>query len=321
MSLVEIQHLSRRFGSVQAVDDVSFSFEAGQVFGFIGPNGAGKTTTMRILAGLDEPTSGDCRIGGFSTVDDADTVARRIGYMPDDFGTYPNTTVLEYLDFFARAYGLKGARRDNALADVIDFCQLGGLSEKLITTLSKGMRQRLGLGRTLVHDPEVLILDEPSAGLDPRARVEFRELIRVLARQGKAVLISSHILADLQEICDAVAIIELGRVVTTGSVKDIKRQVQASVTERAREAGARVVVELRLAQPVERLRHVLAEQAEVSDVEIHDQTASLQCPGDPDAQAALLARLIAAGLPVCHFATRDHNLEDLFMHLTEGKVQ
>jgi len=321
VSLVEITHLSRRFGNVQAVDDVSFSFDAGQVFGFIGPNGAGKTTTMRILAGLDEPSSGDCRIAGLSTIDDADTVARRIGYMPDDFGTYPNTTVFEYLDFFARAYGLKGAKRDNALADVIDFCQLGGLSEKLVTTLSKGMRQRLGLGRTLVHDPEVLILDEPSAGLDPRARVEFRELIRLLARQGKAVLISSHILADLQEICDAVAIIELGRVVATGTVKDIKRDVQARVVERARAEGSRAVVELRIAQPVERFPNILAEQAEVSEVEIHDTIASLSCPADPEAQAALLARLIAAGLPVCHFATRDHNLEDLFMHLTEGKVQ
>jgi len=321
MSLVEVRHLTRRFGPVEAVTDVSFTFEAGQVFGFIGPNGAGKTTTMRILAGLDEPTSGDCSIDGLSTIDDADRVARRIGYMPDEFGTYANTTVAEYLDFFARAYGLKGARRDNALADVIDFCQLGGLSEKLVTTLSKGMRQRLGLGRTLVHDPDVLILDEPSAGLDPRARVEFRELIRLLARQGKAVLISSHILADLQEICDAVAIIELGRVVATGSVKDIKRQVQDSVAERAREAGARVLVELRLAHAAERLPHILAEQPDVSEVAIHDLTASLQCPADPAAQAALLARLVAAGLPVCHFASRDHNLEDLFMHLTEGKVQ
>ncbi|PIE18388.1 MAG: multidrug ABC transporter ATP-binding protein, partial [Proteobacteria bacterium] len=200
MSLVEIDHLWRRFGDTVAVRDVSFSFDAGQVFGFIGPNGAGKTTTMRILAGLDEPSGGDCRVGGLSTIDDADRVACRLGYMPDDFGTYPNTTVAEYLDFFARAYGLRGAARRRAVADVVDFCQLGGLTGKLITALSKGMKQRLGLGRTLVHDPDVLILDEPAAGLDPRARVELRALIRLLAKQGKAVLISSHILADLDEI-------------------------------------------------------------------------------------------------------------------------
>ena len=321
MSLVEVRHLSRRFGPVEAVRDVSFSFDKGQVFGFIGPNGAGKTTTMRILAGLDEPSGGDCRIDGLSTVDDADRVARRVGYMPDDFGTYPNMTVGEYLDFFARAYGLRSPRRERALAEVIDFCQLGGLVDKPVTALSKGMRQRLGLGRTLVHDPDVLILDEPAAGLDPRARVELRELIRLLARQGKAVLISSHILADLQEICDAVAILELGRVVASGAVKDIKRQVQHQVDAKARETGQRALVELRLAAPVPRFASILAEQAEVSDVDLHELAAAFQAPADPAAQAALLARLVAAGLPVCHFASRDTNLEDLFMHLTEGKVQ
>ncbi len=319
--LVQVDRLWRRFGETVAVRDVSFGFDAGEIFGFIGPNGAGKTTTMRILAGLDEPTDGDCRIGGLSTVDDADRVAHRLGYMPDDFGTYPNMTVLDYLDFFARAYGLRGAARTRAVADVVDFCQLGGLSHKLVTALSKGMKQRLGLGRTLVHDPDVLILDEPAAGLDPRARVELRELIRLLAAQGKAVLISSHILADLEEICDAVAIIELGAVVTTGAVSSIKRDVRVANEQRAREEGVRTMLEIRLSHEVERTAIILAEQADIGEVEIQDVHISLECPAAPEAQAALLKRLIEAGLPVCHFATRDHNLEDLFMHLTEGKVQ
>src|SRR5476651_2392166 len=187
MSLVEVKNLSRRFGPLYAVRDLNFSFDAGQIYGFIGPNGAGKSTTMRILATLDIPSEGDCTIGGLSTVDDADAVRRQIGYMPDSYGTYPNMTVLDYLDFFARAYQLRGEGRRRAVRDVVEFCQLGGLVDKLITTLSKGMKQRLCLGRCLIHDPKLLILDEPSAGLDPRARIEFRELLRLLAQQGKAV--------------------------------------------------------------------------------------------------------------------------------------
>ncbi|MCB9732608.1 MAG: ABC transporter ATP-binding protein [Deltaproteobacteria bacterium] len=321
MTEVRIDRLWRRFGATTAVADVSFEFTAGQVFGFIGPNGAGKTTTMRILAGLDEPSAGDCTLDGRSTVQDADLVARRIGYMPDDYGTYPHMTVAEYLDFFARAYGLGGDRRDAAVADVVDFCQLGDLREKLVTSLSKGMRQRLGLGRALVHDPDLLILDEPAAGLDPRARVELRQLIRLLARQGKAILVSSHILADLEEICDAVAIIELGRVVATGTVRDIKRSVQARLEDAAREAGEHVVVEVRLARPHAELARVLAEEPEIANVEIHDERVTLTCSADPDARAALLARLIGRGLAVSHFAARDKSLEDVFMHLTEGRVQ
>ena len=319
MSLVEVQSLSRSFGAVQAVREVSFAFDAGQIYGFIGPNGAGKSTTMRILATLDLPSDGDCRIAGLSTVDDADAVRGLIGYMPDAYGSYPNMTVFEYLDFFARAHGVPTARRRQAVAEVMEFCQLDGLREKLVTTLSKGMKQRLCLGRCIIHDPKVLILDEPSAGLDPRARIEFRELLRILASQGKAVFISSHILAELEELCDGVAIIEQGRIVAEGRIEAIK----AGLRERAAvsEGGQRRHVELRLASEHPRFAAVLAEQPDLSEVRIEGRAATVVLAGGDAEQAALLQRLLDAGLPVCHCASREEDLEDLFMRLTEGKVQ
>src|SRR5262249_5725894 len=198
---IELRHLHRQFADTHAVNDVSFTVHAGEVFGYIGPNGAGKTTSMRILATLDEPSSGDALVDGFSVVDDPDRVRRRLGFMPDYFGTYQNVNVVEYLDFFARAYGLRGSERRQAISYVMDFTNLDTLAHKPIDRLSKGMKQRLCLGRTMIHDPAVLILDEPAAGLDPRARIELREMIGRLAEHGKTVLISSHILTELAEIC------------------------------------------------------------------------------------------------------------------------
>ncbi|HYE05426.1 MAG TPA: ABC transporter ATP-binding protein [Planctomycetota bacterium] len=320
MSLVEVSNLSRSFGDLHAVRDVSFAFDAGEIYGFIGPNGAGKSTTMRILATLDIPSRGDCTVGGLSTVDDADKVRSLIGYMPDSYGSYPNMTVVEYLDFFARSYGLKHEARARAVGDVVEFCQLGNLRGKAITTLSKGMKQRLCLGRCLIHDPKLLILDEPSAGLDPRARIEFRELLLVLAKQGKAIFISSHILADLEELCHGVAIIERGELVASGRVDDIKARAQAAM--RASDQGRRAaVLELRLAAAHPSLATILAEQPELSDVRIENTRATARVRGDEAAVAALVKRLVDAGVPLCHIASRDDNLEDLFMHLTEGKVQ
>ncbi len=318
--MVQVTGLTRRFGSFTAVNNINFSFNQGEIFGFIGPNGAGKSTTMRILATLDIPSAGDCTVSGMSTVDDAEEVRRLIGYMPDSYGTYPNMTVWEYLDFFARAYRLHGPARTRAVADVVEFCQLGELREKLITTLSKGMKQRLCLGRCLIHDPKLLILDEPSAGLDPRARIEFRELLRLLAGQGKAIFISSHILAELEELCDGVAIIEQGRMVAAGAVADITAKAIAS-REAKQGATAQWVIELRLTEAVERLAERLSEQGELTQVTVSGSNATAVLAGGNVAQAALLKRLIQDGLPIYHCAGRAENLEDLFMHITEGKVQ
>ena len=323
MSFVQVDNLSRSFGDVHAVRDMSFSFEAGEIFGFIGPNGAGKSTTMRILATLDLPSTGDCSIAGLSTVDDADRVRHMIGYMPDNYGTYPNMSVWEYLDFFARSYKLRDPARKRAVDDVVDFCQLGDLQEKLITTLSKGMKQRLCLGRCLIHDPKLLILDEPSAGLDPRARIEFRALLRLLAKQGKAIFISSHILAELEELCDGVAMIEQGRMVRSGRVGDIKASVSAAMEERATAEPTKhtTVLEIRLVQAHERAAIILAEQPELTQVSIEHTLITAHCSGGAAVQAALLKRLIDAGLSISSYSGRKQNLEDLFMHLTEGKVQ
>ena len=337
MAFVEVSRLSRSFGHephvVHAVRDISFHFERGEIFGFIGPNGAGKSTTMRILATLDLPSSGDCTVDGLSTVDDADRVRRMIGFMPDSYGAYPNMTVWEYLDFFGRAYDLLPERRRRAVADVMEFCQLGGIRDKPITSLSKGMKQRLCLGRCLIHDPQLLILDEPSAGLDPRARIEFRDLLRVLAGQGKAIFISSHILAELEELCTSVAIIEQGGLIATGRVAELKARMNAgtATTEATQVSGAAVgatttagtgtTIEIRLAAEVLRLHVILAQEPARSHVQVDHLLITAQVSGDHADQAALLARLMAAGLPVCHFAARSRNLEDLFLHVTEGRVQ
>ena len=328
MAFVQVSRLCRSFGvephAVHAVRDVSFHFEKGEIFGFIGPNGAGKSTTMRILATLDLPSSGDCTVDGLSTVDDADRVRRLIGFMPDSYGAYPNMVVWEYLDFFARAYDLPPERRRRAVGDVLEFCQLDGIRDKPITTLSKGMKQRLCLGRCLVHDPALLILDEPSAGLDPRARIEFRELLRILAGRGKSIFISSHILAELEELCTSVAIIEQGALIATGRVAELKARMEtghAAAIAASDAPAAAAMVEIRFAAEVEGLAARLAEEPALAQVQIDHRSVTAQVAGGPVEHAALLKRLVDRGLPVCSFATRGRNLEDLFLHVTEGKVQ
>ncbi|MEM7317137.1 MAG: ABC transporter ATP-binding protein, partial [Planctomycetota bacterium] len=223
--MIELRRLHRFFGETRAVNDISFEVLQGQVFGYIGPNGAGKTTSMRILATLDLPSYGDALVDGFSVVNDAERVRRRLGFMPDAFGTYPDVNCEEYLDFFARAYGLVGKERIDACNKVMGFTGLDVLARKPINGLSKGMKQRLCLGRSLIHDPSVLILDEPAAGLDPRARIELREMIRELSTLGKTVLISSHILTELAEICDSVGIIEQGCLLAVGTVDEMEARL------------------------------------------------------------------------------------------------
>ncbi|AGC48357.1 ABC transporter ATP-binding protein [Myxococcus stipitatus DSM 14675] len=323
-ALLEVKGLRRDYGALRAVDDVTFQLEAGSILGFIGPNGAGKSTTLRILATLDSPTSGEVLLGGHSLVDTPDRVRPLIGYMPDRYGTYDDVTVYEFLDFFARAYGLTGAKRRQRVDSVMGFTGLGPLADKLTTALSKGMRQRVALGRTLLHDPQLLLLDEPADGLDPRARIELRELLRALADQGKAVIISSHILTELAEICDTCAIIEQGRLLATGKVGDILQQ-GASVTEV--ELSVRFAVGADAEAVWSRAERLLLEQPRVARVarEAESLRVSLALePGaevrPPDAAAALLAVLVTAGLPVCAFGPRERNLEDAFMTVTKGRL-
>lgn len=320
---IEIRNLHRFFGTLRAVDNVSFSAFPGQVMGFIGPNGAGKTTAMRILATLDLPTAGDALICGESVIDEPDQVRRVLGFMPDSFGRYPNMNILEYLDFFARAYGFRGARRRDAIERVLDFTELAPLANKQIDTLSKGMSQRLCLGRTLVHDPDVLILDEPAAGLDPRARVELRELIQLLATQmQKTVLISSHILTELGEICDSVVIIEAGRVLASGSIEELQRRGRELGEGEGEEEGQAVAeIVVTVLGGTDELERWLVQQPFVEQVSIAGQRATVSFSGDDDAQHELLKALVNSGVRVISFEAKTQTLEDAFMRITRGELQ
>jgi ABC-2 type transport system ATP-binding protein len=308
--LIELRNLYRTFGNTRAVNNISFEVPSGTVFGYIGPNGAGKTTSMRILSTLELPSRGDAFVDGFSVLQDPDRVRTRLGFMPDYFYTYPNMNVWEYLDFFARSYGLVGRDRHRALQRVMSFTGLDKLAEKPISGLSKGMKQRLCLGRTIVHDPAVLILDEPAAGLDPRARIELREMIGQLAAEGKAILVSSHILTELGEMCDRVAIIELGTLVATGTVAEIQRKLQPH-----REVQIRVLGDVTAAM------NWLSQRSDVSNMVVLDQTLRFSHEGEPATEAALLRDLVLADIQVVEFGTYVKSLEEVFLQVTRGAVQ
>ena len=308
------QRLHRFFGMTRAVDDVSFEVYPGEVFGYIGPNGAGKTTSMRILATLDLPTYGDALVDGFSVVNDPDRVRRRLGFMPDSFGTYSNVNCREYLDFFARAYGLLGSERAQALRHVMAFTGLDRLANKPIDGLSKGMKQRLCLGRAMIHDPSVLVLDEPAAGLDPRARIELRQMIRALAASGKTILVSSHILTELAEICDRVGIIELGRLIAVGTVDEIE-------LGSAQDAEVRTTVRTRLLNSPETLVKWLAARPGVTDVRVEVDFVRCSIEGGRGEQVQLLREMVLAGFEVADFSGPTSSLEEVFMHVTRGAVQ
>lgn len=309
-SCIELRRLHRFFGQTKAVNDVSFSIERGHVFGYIGPNGAGKTTSMRILATLDLPSFGDAFVDGFSVVNDPEYVRRRLGFMPDSYGTYRDVSCQEYLDFFARAYGLVGRERARQLNWVLDFTGTRGLAEKPVRGLSKGMKQRLCLGRALIHDPAVMILDEPAAGLDPRARIELRRMIRDLADGGKTILISSHILTELAEMCDSVAIIECGQLLATGSVEAIQRQ-----RDQHRELTVRVL------RDAEQAAERLSERDEVGKMTVDGAQLRFEFRGDLDDQANLVCWLVEQGFAIAEVAAHRKSLEDVFLQVTDGLVQ
>jgi ABC-2 type transport system ATP-binding protein len=307
---LEVRGLTKKFGALVAVRDASFSVEKGQILGFIGPNGAGKTTTMRVCATLEYPDSGEVFVEGLSVLDDPREVRRRLGFMPDSYGAYANTTIWEYLDFYARAYSLRGAVRTRRVEGVMSFTSLGDLREKEIAGLSKGMKQRLCLAKTLLHDPAVLILDEPAAGLDPRARVELRELLSALAAEGKAILISSHILTELAEMCDTVAVIERGEIKATGAVTELTKKLRPAA-----------VVYVRALQGPEATERALIELPGVLRVRREREGVVFEHEGAPEDLAQTLAALVARGIAPIEFSPQDLDLEDVFLSLTEGKLQ
>ncbi len=308
--MIELRRIHRFFGSTKAVNDVSFEVYRGQVFGFIGPNGAGKTTSMRILATLELPSYGDAFVDGFSVVNDPDLVRRRLGFMPDGCALYPNMNCVEYLDFFARSYGLIGRDRTDALRRTLRFTGLDKIAAKPVTGLSKGMRQRLSLGRAMIHRPSVLILDEPANGLDPRARIELRHLIRQLAEEGTTILVSSHILTELAEMCDQVGIIERGALLAVGSVDEIHRSLQGALR-----------VRMRLVDRADELCEFLSARDDVFRIQRDGLCIELELSGGDKAQSQLLRAIVQAGYDLLEFAAYRDSLEDVFMRITTGAVQ
>jgi len=317
MLAVETRHVSRRYGKVHAVQDLNLSIPKGSLFGLIGPNGAGKTTTLRMLAGLLAPSSGEILIGGEPVGKDGGELQRRIGYMPDFYGVYEDMVVWEYLDFFARCHGLASDRRKQVVDELLDLVDLGEKRDAYVQTLSRGMRQRLCLAHALVHEPEVLLLDEPASGLDPRARVEMRELLRELGAMGKTIVLSSHILVELAELCDSIAIIEKGKVVTSGLLSEIRSRAQLAKRIRMRLLTP-VADALRVLQATPGV--VVSNAPGEGSPDEANGVLEFEFSGNDEAAAELLETLIAQKVRLVTFEEVPTGLEELFLQLTQGEV-
>jgi ABC-2 type transport system ATP-binding protein len=332
-TLVDIRHLTKQYGAFTALHDLSLTIERGAIYGFIGPNGAGKTTTMRILATLLEPTSGDAWVAGHPISGDPRPVRASIGYMPDFFGVYDNMKVWEYLDFFAASYQVPPARRPAMITDLLTLVDLGGKRENFVEELSRGMKQRLALARTLVHDPALLILDEPASGLDPRARIELRELLKELRLLGKTILISSHILTELAEMCTHVGIIERGQLLVSGEVSAILQRLQParSLIIRVLGRGAQALALIQHMPGVQDATWIPPVGPTVPGmvpgpgpgvpVPEGPLTLRVRMTGDERLFSALLTTLVRAEVPVYGFQEEVSDLEDIFLRITRGLVQ
>lgn len=310
--MIEVIDFTKQYGDFMAVDGLNLSIAEGEIYGFIGPNGAGKSTTIRFLATLLRPTSGEGRIAGHSVTQDPMAVRRVIGFMPDDFGVYDGMKVWEFLDFFAVAYEIPRLERRRTIGEVLELLDLTHKRDDFVNGLSKGMKQRLCLAKTLVHNPPVLILDEPASGLDPRARLEMKSLLSELSRMGKTILVSSHILSELADFCTSIGVIERGKLLASGSIQEIQRELRSH----------RVLKVRLLNESPERFAHVLKEHSAVKAESVNtiDRTLSAEFEGDGSSQADLLRRLIDSGAIVEAFDEEQLSLEDVFMMITKGVV-
>ena len=328
-AIVETRDLTQRYGATLALDRLSLEIPQGAIFGFIGPNGAGKTTTMRILTTLLAPTSGEAWVAGRSVLREPLEVRKVVGFMPDFFGVYDNMKVWEYLDFFGRAYGIAPGRRAGMIDELLALVDLGHKRDDFVMGLSRGMKQRLSLARTMIHDPSLLILDEPASGLDPRARIELRELLKELRALGKTVMISSHILTELAEMCTHIAIIERGKLLAAGDVQTIMRSLQPhrTIEIRVLDGAEQAEALLRPRPDVLSVRRDAPAQAEQPPAQAEAEpshgayTLLLDYTGDERGLGDLLAALVGAGVVVTRFAEQASDLEDIFMQVTKGIVQ
>ncbi len=315
-NIIETKNLHKRFGNFEAVRGVTLTVPAGSIYGFVGPNGAGKTTTMRMLTTLTRPTSGEAWIAGHSVLEDRRAVRRSIGYMPDEFGVYEDLRVWEYLDFFAACYDIPENDRKRLVGDLLELVDLSHRREDMVDKLSRGMKQRLSLARTLAHDPQVLILDEPASGLDPRARVEIRELLGELANMGKSIFFSSHILADVEDICSHIGIIEAGEIIMEGSIDELKQQLMET---------RELIISVPDHDEAERVQTLAEGIADVAAVEILTPRGGrsrvrIDFSGDEDGIVALNRRLHEEGFAILGFQEQERDLEHMFMRVTKGLV-
>ncbi len=305
--MIETIRLTKMYGPLYALKELNLTLNEGDVYGFIGPNGAGKTTTMRILATLLNPTYGEAYVCGHSIYNGAKEIRRLIGYMPDFFGVYDDMKVIEYLEFFASAYRIKGEARKKICDEVLELVDLTYKRDALVTSLSRGMTQRLGLARTLLHDPQVLLLDEPASGLDPRARIEMRGLLKELRAMGKTILVSSHILPELADICNKIGIIEQGSLIVNGDVTEVMKQVRADIV-------LNIAVVDRLADAAS----LLESQPEVDHVQEKNGALIVKLNEGVLRYGVLAQRLVENGFEITTFKEDEINLETAFMHLTKG---
>ncbi|NCB45438.1 ABC transporter ATP-binding protein [bacterium] len=311
--IFNVKNLTKRFGSITAVDNLSFHVKSGDILGFVGPNGAGKTTTLRMLATLELPNEGEVEIDGASIISRPEIARKCVGFVPDSLTVQKDITVHEYLDFYARLYAFKNPERRKLVNEIEEFTNLVGIREKFIDVLSKGMKQRVSIARALLNDPEIILMDEPAAGLDPRARIELRELLKILAKKNKMILISSHILTELDEICTSTMIIERGKLLKFGEIHDIVDELNVKTTKRTV-----VLVPL---ENTESLLNVLLVEPNITNVNTVGRAIEFIYDGDEKNISDLVARLFAEGYKLIEFKIKKQNLESVFMNITKGEVQ
>ena len=303
--MLEIKNLCKNYGKFTAVDNLNLNIPKGEIFGFVGPNGAGKTTTMKIVSGLLEATSGEVYVNGIDALKSSGKIKSNIGYMPDFFGVYDNLKVMEYLDFYASIYGIRGKECEKISNDLLALVDLLDKKDVYVDSLSRGMKQRLCLARSLVHNPDLLILDEPASGMDPRARIEMKEILRTLREMGKTILVSSHILPELAELCTSIGIIERGRMVISGKVEDIMLKVYKNKTLR-----------IKVCNKLEDAVVILKEYPNIDRIIADNNTIETAFDGSDEDMSKLLNTLISNQIPVVSFTQLDGNLEDVFMKVT-----
>jgi len=307
--MIELIEFGKKYGDFTAVDRLSLRIEKGELFGFIGPNGAGKSTSIRFLATLLKPTRGEGIVNGFSVTRQPMEVRRSIGYMPDNFGVYDGMKVWEFLDFFAVAYQIPRAKRKQVIGDVLELLDLTHKRGDFVNGLSRGMKQRLCLAKTLVHDPPVLILDEPSSGLDPRARLEVKALLKELRRMGKTILISSHILSELADCCTSIGIVERGQLLMHGPIDEVYRRIR----------GNRVM-QIKVLEKMDVALSMVRSIPEARDLDVVEQRITVELALDDAQISQLLERMLAAGVKLTSFGEKEPTLEDVFMMVTKGLV-